>query len=82
MDQSPSLLEMLQNKLLDPSTYRDNAASVVGALIGLFAAWMVAGWVSRLVYRSLKLAKVDETLARFRRARIGRPSRTNPATLD
>ncbi len=38
---------------------------VIGALVLLFAAWVVSGWVSRLVYRSLKLAKIDETLARF-----------------
>ncbi|MBM3972159.1 MAG: mechanosensitive ion channel [Planctomycetes bacterium] len=41
------------------------APKVFGALVMLFAAWIVSGWVSRLVYRSLKLAKIDETLARF-----------------
>lgn len=41
------------------------APKVIGALVLLFAAWIVSGWVSRLVYRSLKLAKIDETLARF-----------------
>lgn len=41
------------------------APKVIGALVLLFAAWVVSGWVSRLVYRSLKLAKIDETLARF-----------------
>lgn len=38
---------------------------VIGACVLLFAAWVLAGWVSRLTYRSLKLAKIDETLARF-----------------
>jgi small conductance mechanosensitive channel len=38
---------------------------VIGALIVLFLGWMVAGWVSRLTYRSLKLARIDETLSRF-----------------
>ena len=65
MDTSPSNLEFVLSKLRDPALYRDNAASVLGALFGLFAAWIAAGWVSRLIYRSLKLAKVDETLARF-----------------
>ena len=65
MDPSPTTLELLWQKLLDPALYRDNAAPVIGALFGLFAAWIAAGWVSRLVYRSLKLAKIDETLARF-----------------
>ena len=65
MDPSPTTLELLWTKLLDPALYRDNAAPVIGALFGLFAAWVAAGWVSRLVYRSLKLAKIDETLARF-----------------
>ena len=38
---------------------------VVGALVLLICAWILAGWVSRLAYRSLKLAKIDETLSRF-----------------
>lgn len=42
-----------------------HAPGVIKSLLLLFAAWIVAGWVSRLVYRSLKLAKIDETLARF-----------------
>lgn len=41
------------------------APKVIGALFVLFSAWIIAGWVSRLVYRSLRLAKIDETLARF-----------------
>ncbi len=38
---------------------------VVGALVLLIGAWILAGWISRLTYRSLKLAKIDETLSRF-----------------
>lgn len=38
---------------------------VVGALVLLVGAWILAGWISRLTYRSLKLAKIDETLSRF-----------------
>ncbi len=38
---------------------------VVGALVLFFVAWVLAGRVSRLAYRSLQKAKIDETLARF-----------------
>lgn len=65
MDPTPSILDLLRQKLFDPAFYQDRAPNVIGALVVLFAAWILAGWVSRLVYRSLKLAKVDETLARF-----------------
>ncbi len=65
MEPAPSVLELLRQKLLNPAIYQDHAPNVIGALAVLFAAWVVAGWVSRLVYRSLKLAKIDETLARF-----------------
>ena len=44
---------------------KEFAPKVVGALCVLFGAWILAGWVSRLTYRSLKLAKFDETLSRF-----------------
>lgn len=44
---------------------RDHASDVLGAFGLLLGAWIVAGWLSRLVYRSLRIAKVDETLARF-----------------
>lgn len=65
MDSTGTSLEFLRDKLFDPALYRDYAAPVIGALFGLFAAWIAARWVSRLIYRSLKLAKIDETLARF-----------------
>ncbi len=65
MEPVPSILELLRQKLFDPTIYQTHAPNVIGALVVLFAAWMVAGWVSRLMYRSLKLAKIDETLARF-----------------
>ncbi len=38
---------------------------VIGAVCLLFAAWILAGWISRLTYRSLQLAKFDLTLSRF-----------------
>lgn len=60
-----SILKQALDKLSDPSIYQNQAPKVIGALVVMFAAWIVAGWVSRLVYRSLKLAKIDETLARF-----------------
>lgn len=53
------------SKWLSHDQLDDHAAKVVGALCVLFTGWMVAGWVSRITYRSLKLAKIDETLSRF-----------------
>ncbi len=44
---------------------QDYGPKVIGAFFLLFGAWVLAGWISRLTYRSLKLAKIDETLARF-----------------
>jgi len=38
---------------------------VVGALVGLIAALIVAGWVRGIVRRGFDTAKVDETLGRF-----------------
>jgi len=40
-------------------------ASAAGAIIFLFIAFIVAGWMKRLTTGSLRRAKVDETLARF-----------------
>ena len=65
MDPSPSVTEQLWQNLSDIAIYRDQAPKVIGALFAMFAAWTLAGWVSRIAYRSLKLAKIDETLARF-----------------
>jgi small conductance mechanosensitive channel len=53
------------NKWLTHEQVGAHAGKVLGALAVLFFGWMVAGWVSRLTYRSLKLAKIDETLSRF-----------------
>ncbi len=53
------------SKWLDSDKLDDHAIKVVGALCVLIAGWMLAGWVSRITYRSLKLAKIDETLSRF-----------------
>ena len=53
------------SKWLSHDQLNDHAGKVVGALCVLFAGWMLAGWVSRITYRSLKLAKIDETLSRF-----------------
>jgi len=38
---------------------------IVGALILLFVAWMVAAWVGRLTRKGLERAKIDVTLTRF-----------------
>jgi small conductance mechanosensitive channel len=37
----------------------------LGALVMLFVAWMVAGWLGRMVVRGSMRAKVEETLAKF-----------------
>jgi small conductance mechanosensitive channel len=39
--------------------------TVIGALIFLVVAWIVAGWVSALVTRAMQRANVDLTLTRF-----------------
>lgn len=52
-------------KLIDPTTYQEHAPKVLGALFVMLVGWILAGWISRLTYRSLKLAKIDETLSRF-----------------
>jgi small conductance mechanosensitive channel len=41
------------------------AASALGALVFLIVAFVVAGWIKRLVSGGLARAKVDETVARF-----------------
>lgn len=38
---------------------------IIGALVALFASWIVAGWVRRLVTRSLEKRSFDATLTRF-----------------
>lgn len=38
---------------------------LLGALVFLLGAWLVAGWISRLAGRGLNRAKVDVTLAKF-----------------
>ncbi len=38
---------------------------LIGALILLFIAWIVAGWAGRLTVRGLKKAEFDETLTKF-----------------
>ncbi len=38
---------------------------VVGAIITLFVAWVIAGWVRRSIRRALEARRVDETLVRF-----------------
>jgi hypothetical protein len=41
------------------------AVPVIGAIIFLIVAWVVAAWVGRLVARSLERAKVERTLSQF-----------------
>ena len=41
------------------------AFRIVGVLVLLFAAWMVAGWTGRVTAKSLAKAQFDETLSKF-----------------
>lgn len=43
----------------------EHGPTVLGALVFLIAAWIVAGWVSALVRRAMERGKVDATLTRF-----------------
>ncbi|MDY0061789.1 MAG: mechanosensitive ion channel [Myxococcota bacterium] len=38
---------------------------IVGAIVALFLAWMIAGWLSRTMLRALEGRKFDATLSRF-----------------
>jgi len=38
---------------------------IVGAIVALFLAWMIAGWLSRTMLRALERRKFDATLSRF-----------------
>jgi small conductance mechanosensitive channel len=38
---------------------------LVGALVFLIIAWLVAGWISRLTVRGMQRAKIDITLSKF-----------------
>lgn len=38
---------------------------MVGVLVLLFVAWILAGWISRLCVRGMSKAQIDETLTRF-----------------
>lgn len=41
------------------------ALRVIGALIFLFVAWMVAAWLGRMTRKGLERANVDQTLTKF-----------------
>jgi small conductance mechanosensitive channel len=38
---------------------------VVGVLVVLFVAWIIAGWIARISVRGMAKAQLDETLTRF-----------------
>ncbi|MEQ8278306.1 MAG: mechanosensitive ion channel [Deltaproteobacteria bacterium] len=53
---------------LSPSTINlitTYAVRIVGVVVLLFVAWLVAGWVKRLVLRSTERANIDATLGKF-----------------
>lgn len=43
----------------------DYGTRVIGVLVLLFIAWIVAGWLARLCNRAMARAQIDETLTRF-----------------
>jgi small conductance mechanosensitive channel len=43
----------------------DYGTRIIGVLVLLLIAWIIAGWLSRLVNRTMAKAQVDETLTRF-----------------
>ena len=47
------------------SLYTGYAVKVIGVLVVLFLAWIVAGWVARIAAKAMRKARVDETLTRF-----------------
>ncbi|MCB9654385.1 MAG: mechanosensitive ion channel [Deltaproteobacteria bacterium] len=55
----PEKLEKLQTLAV---TY---GLRIVGAIALLFVAWLIAGWMRRLVTKSLGKARIDETLSKF-----------------
>ena len=47
------------------SLYTGYAVKVIGVLVVLFLAWIVAGWIARITGKAMRKASVDETLTRF-----------------
>ena len=41
------------------------APKVLGVLLALFVAWIIAGWAGRLVRKGLEKREFDSTLTRF-----------------
>jgi small conductance mechanosensitive channel len=48
-----------------PDLAMTRGSNVVSALIVLLCAWMLADWVSRIVTRGMRRARIDETLTKF-----------------
>ncbi len=53
------MLEQLSRQVVD------YGGRVVGVLVLLFAAWLLAGWLARVVARMLGTAPLDQTVTRF-----------------
>jgi len=41
------------------------AVKVIGVIVVLFVAWIIAGWVSAIIRKPMRKLKIDETLTRF-----------------
>ena len=63
------MIEALQGSASD--LFVRFAAQVVAVIVLLFAAWILAGWLSRLTRRAMQKAQLDETLIRFFSKMIG-----------
>ncbi|UCD76674.1 MAG: mechanosensitive ion channel [Phycisphaerales bacterium] len=47
------------------SLYTGYVVKIVGVLIVLFVAWVVAGWLAKIVAKGMRRARIEETLTRF-----------------
>ena len=43
----------------------EKGGAIVGVIVVLFVAWILSGWVHRLVIKGLLKAHVDETMSKF-----------------
>ncbi len=57
--------------LLDRQTLMDYAVNIAGALAIFLAAWIIAGWITRMTGAAMRKAKIDETLTRFVEKMVG-----------
>lgn len=59
------------SSLLDRETLMHYGMHVAGALLLLFFAWIISGWISRIAGTGMRRARIDETLTRFVEKAVG-----------